>query len=129
MSENEIVAKVKWTPEDYAKSAEKYKIALGPWKRGGCSGRMIEPVAGYVGDGFIADTDLGAHADQFALLPDTLLERDRLKEVVLPKCVEALHLVLLQLNAQRDGGRLMRRDTLIESVSAALTLATQENAK
>ena len=41
----------------------------GPWKLGGCSGRMITTPSGYYGDGFIADVDTKANADLIAHAP------------------------------------------------------------
>ena len=41
---------------DRLKALEKAATA-GPWITGGCSGRMVKPVAFYGGDGFLADVD------------------------------------------------------------------------
>lgn len=44
----------------------------GPWTLGGCSGRMVKPVAPYGGDGFIADVDTLPNAHLISAAPELL---------------------------------------------------------
>ena len=107
--------KIDVTPEAVAAMLE--SVTRGPWKTGGCSGRMIlDPDES--GDGFIADVDLKANANFIAWARDAV-----------PALSARLAEVDSELDKLKESEEFLERCAVVsekrwESANAKLTKAT-----
>lgn len=118
----------RFQPADYAKSAAIYGHSCGPFEFNGyryvrnASGNNVCQL-GDVGATVTSEQENSANGNLFEQAPDTLIERDHLRDTVLPKCVEAMTALDLAYLGGAVGQHTLFRE--MRALRAALALAKE----